>query len=127
MFKLIDKAFSLIIVTVIVSSCLNNLYSLNVREYEEGYYSRLVCCQLLEKMLKEYGVIRLFHEAERGALGPLLQHFLQENGVYEYTIIVVELGSAKITVGAGRPSGTSVKLVLFMRDQRMVLNIWFTK
>lgn len=127
MYKLVDKAFSLIIVTVIVSSCLNNLYSLNLREYEEEYYNRVVGYQLLEKILNEYGVIRLFHEAEKGELSPLLQQFLQENGVYEYTIIVVEFGSAKITAGAGRPSGIPVKLVLFMGGQSMVINLWFTK
>ncbi len=127
MYKFIDKAFSLIIVAVIVSSCLNNIYTINLREYEEEYYNRVVGYQLLEKILNEHGVIRLFHEAEKGGLSPLLQQFLQENGVYEYTIIVVEFGSAKITAGAGRPSGTPVKLVLFMGGQCMVINLWFTK
>jgi len=125
MYKLVDKASSIIVVMIISSACVNNLYSLNVREYEVQYRSLVTAYSLLEKMIEDIGVARLFHEAERGSLGMLIERFLIENKVYNFTVVDVEFMDGRLIVGGGTLSGAPAETVLFKNRSRLVLKVWF--
>lgn len=81
--------------------------------------------KVIDNILKEFGVIRLFYEVERGTVCQPLEKFLRENRIFDSTLIIIEFRDLKYVVGGGSFVGGFAELLIYKKGSRMVLKVWF--
>lgn len=115
----------MIIVIIFSLACINNLYIYNVSDYGLHYHNKVVAYHIVDSILKEFGVTRLFHEVEKGNVCRILEVFLIENEIFDSTLIILEFMGSRYVVGGGDSLGGFAELVLYKKDSWMVLKVWF--
>ncbi len=115
----------MIVILIFSLACINNLYMYNLGEYELQYRNKVMAYQIVDSLLKEFSVPRLFYEVEKGDICRLLKRFLIENRIFDSTLVMIEFMGSRYAVGGGSSVGGFVELVVYKDSSRMVLRVWF--
>lgn len=115
----------MIVIIIFSLACINNLYLYNIGDYVLQYRNKVMAYQIVDSLLKEFGVPRLFYKVEKGDVCRLLEGFLIENRIFDSTLIMIEFMVSIYVVGGGSSVGGFAELVVCKDSSRMVLRVWF--
>lgn len=125
MYKLFDKLTSCIVIIVMTTVILNNLYFYSLHDYREAEDNQKKAQKVLEEFLIGYKIPRILEAIEAGTMQELLERFLSANRLHESTYMKISLGASSFSSGTPnlRNKGAAT-FNLFKADIELVIEVW---